>query len=310
LKKEGGLMKRNENRYYSKSLTYKAYIPYFFLAPAIILLLIFFFVPVFSALIMSFTDFDIYSLGNLSNVRLIGLKNYKVLLDDPIFWQALRNTVYFVFIGGPITIIVSLFTAIIVNSKVVWVRSVFRLGFFTPVITTMVAVAVVWRYIYQPQYGLLNYLFSLVGIAGRDWLGDPLWSMPAIILLAIWKNFGYNMIIFLAGLQLIPDHLYEAARIDGAGKWKQFTNITIPMLAPTTLFVSVVTLIGYFQFFAEPYIMTNGGPLNSTISIVLLMYREGFRFWRMGYAASVAFMLFIIILIMTIIQLRLQKEKV
>jgi multiple sugar transport system permease protein len=304
------MRKSSKSLYSSKSLSYKTYAPYLFITPAILLLLIFFFIPVAAAFIMSFTDFDIYSLGDFSKARFIGFENYKALLSDPVFWQSFRNTAYFVFVGGPLTIFVSLFTAVIINSKAVWLKPVFRLGFFTPVVTTLVAVAVVWRYIYQPKFGLLNYLLSLVGVQGTDWLGDPIWSMPAIILLSIWKNFGYNMIIFLAGLQLIPEHLYEAARIDGASKWKQFTNITIPMLAPTTLFVSVVTLIGYFQFFAEPFIMTNGGPLNSTVSIVLLMYREGFRFWRMGYATAVAFMLFVIILIMTLIQLRVQKEKV
>jgi len=285
------------------------YAPYIFIAPSIILLLIFFFIPVLSALVMSFTDFDIYSLGDFSKARFIGFENYMTLLSDPIFWQSFRNTIYFVFLGGPLSIAVSLIAALAVNSKVVWMKPLFRLGFFLPVVTSLVAVAVVWRYVYHPKFGLLNYLLSMVGIGGQDWLGDPLLAMPALIVLAIWKNFGYNMIIFLAGLQIIPEHLYEASKIDGATKWQQFTNITLPQLAPTTLFVSVVTLIGYFQFFAEPYIMTNGGPLNSTISIVLMMYREGFRFWKMGYAASVAFMLFLIIIIMTFIQIRLQKEK-
>jgi multiple sugar transport system permease protein len=276
----------------------------------LLLLAIFFFLPVFAAFIMSFTDFDIYSLGVFSKVRFTGLANYRTLLTDQNFWQALWNTAYFVIVGGPLTILVSLVMAVVVNSKAVWLRPVFRLGFFAPVVTTLVAVAVVWRYIYHPRFGLINYLLSLFGIGGQDWLGNPYFAMPALILLAVWKNFGYNMMIFLAGLQTIPEQLYEAARIDGAGKWRQFTSITIPMLAPTTLFVSIVTMIGYFQFFAEPYIMTQGGPLNSTLSIVLMMYREGFRFWRMGYAASVAFMLFLIISVMTMIQLRLQRQKV
>jgi multiple sugar transport system permease protein len=177
-----------------------------------------------------------------------------------------------------------------------------------PVVTTLVAVAIVWRFIYHPKSGILNYLLDLIGIGGVDWLGDPNWAMPAIILMAVWKNFGYNMIIFIAGLQNIPTDLYEAADIEGASGWQQFKNITMPMLAPTTLFISIITLIGYFQLFAEPYVMTQGGPLNKTLSIVLYMYQEGFRWWNMGYSAALAFILFFIILIFTLIQLKVQKE--
>ncbi len=174
---------------------------------------------------------------------------------------------------------------------------------------TLVAVAVVWRYLYHPHYGLLNYGLSLLGLGPIDWLGDPNWAMPAIILLAIWKNFGYNMIIFIAGLQSIPEHLYEAARIDGANAWRQFWHVTLPMLSPTFLFVGIITMIGYFQLFAEPYVMTQGGPSNSTLSVVLLMYEEGFRWWNMGYASAVAFILFAIIMSATLLQLRLRKGK-
>jgi multiple sugar transport system permease protein len=175
-------------------------------------------------------------------------------------------------------------------------------------VTTLVAVAIVWRYLYHPQYGLFNYALGWIGIGPIDWLGDPRWSMPAIILLAVWKNFGYNMLIFIAGMQTIPRELYEAADLDGAGALRQFRHVTLPMLAPTFLFVGVITMIGYFQLFAEPYVMTAGGPLRSTTSLVLLMYEEGFRWWRMGTAAAVAFILFAIILVWTLIQFRLQRE--
>jgi len=156
---------------------------------------------------------------------------------------------------------------------------------------------------------LLNYALGAFGIGPIDWLGDPKWAMPAIILMAVWKNFGYNMLIFIAGLQAIPEELYESARIDGAGALRQFRSITLPMLSPTLVFVAVITMIGYFQLFAEPYVMTQGGPLRSTTSMVLLMYEEGFRWWRMGYAASIAFVLFLIILTATLLQLRLQKRE-
>ena len=281
---------------------------YWFIAPALTLIAVFFFLPVAGALLLSFTDFDIYALGNLDNLRFVGLANYGQLLQDPLFWMALRNTLYFVLVGGPLSVGVSLLAALLLNSRLLRWKGFFRTALFLPVVTTLVAVAVVWRYLYQPRYGLLNYGLSRLGIAPIDWLGDPAWAMPAIILLAVWKNFGFNMIIFIAGLQSIPAHLYEAARIDGASAWQQFRYLTLPMLAPTFLFVTVITMIGYFQLFAEPYVMTQGGPSNRTLSVVLLMYQEGFRWWNMGYAAAVAFVLFAIILAATLIQLRLRRE--
>lgn len=257
---------------------------------------------------MSFTDFDIYALGNLSNMRFVGLKNYYNLLNDPLFWASIKNTFYFVIVGGPLSVATSLGAALLLNSKLIKYKSIFRLVYFLPVVTTLVAVSIVWRYIYHPRFGLLNYILSLLGVGQIDWLGDPTFSMPAIILLAVWKNFGYNMIIFIAGLQNIPEELYEAASIEGATAWQKFKSITVPMLAPTSLFIGVITMIGYFQLFAEPYVMTQGGPLNSTLSIVLYMYQEGFRWWNIGYSTAIAFLLFVIILIGTVIQFKLQKE--
>lgn len=282
---------------------------YFFLAPALIPIFVFFFVPALAALVLSFTDFDIYSLGNLEYARFVGLKNYRQLLDDPLFWKAMANTFYYVLVGGPLSIAASLGTALLLNSKLVRFRSFFQTVYFAPVVTTLVAVAVVWRFLYHPRFGLLNYTLSVFGIAPIDWLGDPVWAMPAIILMSIWKNFGYNMIIFVAGLQNIPTQLYEAARMDGANTWQQFKNITLPMLAPTTVFVSIIAMIGNFQLFTEPYVMTQGGPVNSTLSIVLLMYQQGFRWWNLGYSAAIAFVLFGVILLGSLIQSRLQKRE-
>lgn len=279
-----------------------------FVAPALLVIFIFFFVPVAAAFLLSFTDFDIYALGNLEYLRFVGLGNYLRLIQDPLFWIALRNTLYFVLIGGPLSIGVSLGVALLLNSKLVRFKGVFRSVLFMPVVTTLVAVAVVWRYLYHPRYGLLNYGLGLIGGVGPiDWLGDPTWAMPAIILMAVWKNFGFNMIIFIASLQSIPQHLYEAARIDGADAWRQFRHVTLPLLGPTFTFVTLITLIGYFQLFAEPYVMTQGGPAHSTLSIVLFMYEQGFRWWDLGYAAAVAFVLFLIILAATFLQLKLQK---
>lgn len=285
----------------------KLKIVFFFLAPAIGAILIFFFIPVLAAFIISFTDFDIYTLGDFSTLRFIGLDNYTKLLTDELFWTSLKNTFYFVLVAGPLSIAVSLFAALLLNSKLTKFKSLFRLAYFLPVITTLVAVAIVWRFIYHPNFGILNFFLGLFGINPIDWLGDPFWAMPSIIILAVWKNFGYNMIIFIAGLQNIPEELYEAADIEGANGFQKFVHITLPMLAPTTLFVSIITMIGYFQLFAEPYVMTQGGPLNKTLSIVQYMYQEGFRWWNMGYSASIAFVLFIIIFIGTLIQFKVQK---
>ncbi|MGE5679480.1 MAG: carbohydrate ABC transporter permease [Bacillota bacterium] len=281
---------------------------YIFLAPALSAIFIFFFIPVIAAFILSFTDFDIYALGTITNARFIGFDNYIRLFDDPLFWKALKNTFYFVAASGPLSVFVSLGAAILLNSKLVKFKGMFRMVYFMPVVTTLVAVAIVWRFIYHPRYGILNYFLGLFGISPLDWLGDPNWAMPAIILLSIWKNFGYNMIIFIAGLQNIPEYLYEAAVIEGAGAFQQFRKITLPMLAPTTLFVGIITMIGYFQLFSEPYIMTQGGPLNSTLSVVQYMYHEGFRWWNMGYSASLAFVLFFIIFIATLVQMKVQKN--
>jgi len=278
-----------------------------FLSPSLVALSLFFFVPVLGSFALSFTDFDIYALGDLRYLRFVALKNYVSLLSDPLFWKAFFNTVYFVTIGVPLSVFVSLAAALLLQSNLVRWKSFFRSVYFAPVVTTLVAVAVVWRYLYHPRFGLLNSVLGTIGIAPVNWLGDPTWAMPAIIVLAVWKNFGYNMLIFIAGLQNIPEELYEAARIDGATPSDLFKTITLPMLAPTSLFVGLTTMIGYFQLFAEPYVMTQGGPLNATLSIVLLMYQHGFRWWSIGYAASIAFVLFAIVFLTSMIQLRLQK---
>ena len=279
-----------------------------FLAPALIAIALFFFVPVLAAFVLSFTDFDIYSLADIQFARFVGFRNYARIFEDPLFWKALRNTTYFLVVGGPLSIAVSLSAALMLHSKLVRFKGFFRVIYFSPVVTTLVAVAAVWRFIYHTRFGVLNYLLSFVGISPVDWLGDPAWAMPAIILLAVWKNFGYNMIIFIAGLQNIPSELYEAASIDGAGRLQQFRSITLPMLAPTTLFITIITMIGYFQLFAEPYVMTQGGPLHGTLSIVLLMYEQGFRWWNMGYSAAIAFVLFGLIAIVSGIQSQLQRR--
>jgi multiple sugar transport system permease protein len=276
-----------------------------FAGPAVALIGVFFFVPVLAGLVLSFTDFDIYAIGDPSTVRLVGFENYRRILANPEFWNALRVTFAYVLFGAPLSVLVSLVAALLVNTKLVRFKSLFRVIFFAPVVTTLVAVAIVWRYLYHPKYGLLDYALSRVGLPTVDWLGDPHFALFAIIVLAVWKNFGYNMLIFVAGLQAIPEELYEAADLDGAGWWQRFRHVTLPGLAPVFLFVGVTTMIGNFQLFSEPYVMTQGGPLRSTTSVVLMMYEEGFRWWRMGMASAIAFILFAIILASTLIQMRL-----
>ena len=229
---------------------------------------------------------------------------------SPEFWQALKNTFYFAIVGGPLTIAVSLGTALLLNAKLVRFKSFFRTIYFTPFVTTLVAVAIVWRYLYHTRYGLLNYTLGHFGIGPIDWLGNPHWAMPAIILMSVWKNFGYNMLIFIAGLQAIPQISTTRPRSTAPARCADSSAVTLPLLGPTLFFVGVITMIGYFQLFSEPYVMTQGGPLRATTSVVLLMYEEGFRWWRMGYAAAIAFVLFIVILIATLLQFRLQKERV
>jgi multiple sugar transport system permease protein len=279
---------------------------WWFLAPALSLIGVFFAVPILAGLVMSFTDFDLYAIGSPETIRFVGLRNYGQVLADGEFWRAMRNTAFFVGVGGPLSVLTSLVAALLVNAKLARWKGLFRTIYFMPVVTTMVAVAIVWRYLLHPRYGLINAGLGGLGLPGVDWLGDPHWAMPAIILLAVWKNFGYNMLIFIAGLQAIPEELYEAAELDGAGARERFWHVTLPSLGPTFLFVGVMTMIGQFQIFAEPYVMTQGGPLRSTVTVVLLMYEQGFRWWRMGLATSMAFVLFVVTLLATLVQLKLQ----
>ena len=279
-----------------------------FLAPGLFAITVLFLIPIGAALLLSLTDFDIYSLGDIAHTRFVGLRNYTNLLADPLLWKAMRNTALFLFVGGPLTLGVALAAALLLHAKVTRGKGLFRTIFFTPYVTTLVAVAVVFRYLYHPRFGLIDHALGWVGIPPIDWLGDPRWAMPAIILLAVWKNFGYATILFVAGLQAIPESLYEAARLEGASAWQTFRKVTVPLLAPTLLFLGVMTTIGYFQFFAEPYVMTGGGgPLNATLSVGLLMYKNGFRWWNMGYAAAIAFVLFLVVLGLTAVQFKLQK---
>ena len=282
---------------------------WWFLAPALAVLGVFFLLPVIAGLGLSLTDYDIYALANIHDLRFVGLHNYWDLLHRPMFWDALGHTLYFVIVGVPLSLLASLGSALLLNSSAARLKPLFRTALFAPVVTTVVAVAVIWRYLFNTQFGVVNFVLSHLGIPPIDWLGDPHWAMPMIILFAVWKNFGYNMIILLAGLQAIPVDLYEAARIDGASAWRQFLHITLPALSPILLMVGILTVSGYFQLFAEPYVITEGGPLQSTVSVLYLMYDQGFKWWNMGTASAVAFLLFLVMFAVTALMWRFGEAR-
>lgn len=279
-----------------------------FVAPAMIAIGLFFALPVIAALLLSLTDFDIYALANLDNLRFVGVQNYERLLTNPLFWGAMKNTLTFAVLGVPLSIAASLAAAVILNARVVKWRPIWRVMFFAPYVTTLVATAVVWRYLLHTRYGVINWALQSVGLPAVDWLGQPSTSIPAILMFVVWKIFGYNMLIFLAVLQTVPDDLYEAARIDGAGPWKQFRHVTLPAIAPTMLLVSIISVASFFQLFAEPYVMTQGGPAQSTVTVLYFMYEEGFKWWNLGSASAVAFVLFLCILAITLVQLAVAKR--
>ncbi|MFN8081752.1 MAG: sugar ABC transporter permease [Kineosporiaceae bacterium] len=263
--------------------------------------------PVISSLYMSFTDIKARDLRSPFAVNLVGFDNYVRAVGDETFRQAALNTVYFVIVGVPLTLGIALAAALALDKGITRFRSLFRVGYYTPVVTSIVAVAVVWRFLLQPENGLVNTVLGWVGITGPDWLGSTRWSMPSLIVMASWRNFGTAMIIFLAGLQSVPAMLHEAASLDGASSWQRFRYVTLPLMRPTLLFVTVTTGIGYLQFFEEPFVMTQGGPLNSTVSVSMYTYQQ-FGFGNYGFAASMSYLLFVVVVALTALQFRLLRS--
>lgn len=258
--------------------------------------------PVLATFVISFSSW------NLSDsFAFNGIDNYKELFQDPVFLQVLRNTLYFTIVSVPIGIVLSLLLAVMLNQKLRFIRF-YRAAFFIPVISSMVAVSVIWQWIYNPEYGLLNYALSWFGIDGPAWLTNPNWAMPTVIMTSIWKNLGFNMLIFLAGLQSISDSYYEAADIEGAKWYSKFWSITLPLLSPTTFFVTVMSIINSFQVFDTVYLMTQGGPARSTLVLVYYIFQNAFQYFQMGYASAMAYVLFFIVLIVTLIQFWRQKK--
>ena len=284
-------------------------IAWVFASPWIIIFVVFMAAPIIASLILSFTDFGIANIANPFNLNFIGFRNYVQLGHDPTFIAAVLNTLEFVVIGIPLDVILGLLIAVGLNRGVGAFRSIFRVGYYLPVVTSIVAIAVIWRYLYDPDVGLINTVLHQVGLSGVDWLGNPNLAMPSIIVLAVWRNVGGAMIIFLAGLQGIDKTLYEAAHIDGAGSFARFRFVTLPMLQPTILFVVVTTTIGFLQVFSEPFVMTGGGPLNRTLTVSMYLYQQGFNFFNQGYASSIAYVMFVVIAIVTLIQFRIFRPQ-
>ncbi|MBM7552137.1 carbohydrate ABC transporter permease [Thalassobacillus pellis] len=287
---------------------YKNRHPYMFIAPAVILLAVFSVIPIGVALVISFTDMNLKGLADWSSISFIGIENYKQLFSDDTFLKSIYNTFFYVIIGVPLVIICSLSIALLLNYGSNWLFTTFRAVYYMPSITNIIAVAVIWGYLYNTEYGLFNYLLSFLSVENIPWLGEPTIAKISLIILAVWKGIGINMIIFLAALQGIPKSYYEAAEIDGANRIQMLFHVTLPLLRYATFFVSVTTLIGWMQFFEEPFVMTEGGPLNGTMSIALFIYKEGFQFSQFGYAAAGSFVLFAMIIIVTVLQFKLRKS--
>jgi multiple sugar transport system permease protein len=279
-----------------------------FALPFTLLFLVFMAGPVLASLVMSFTDMRSGDLRNPLAVDFLGLDNFTRLLHDELFVKAAGNTAIFVLLGVPLTMVAGLAAAVGLNSALVRFRALFRVGYYLPVVTSIVAIAVVWRFLLQPDSGLVNSLLRLVGVSGPNWLGSTQLALPSLIVMAAWRNLGFQMVIFLAGLQAIPQHLYEAARIDGASRWNQFRYVTLPMLRPTMLFVGVITTIGYLQFFEEPFVMTRGGPLSATLSVSFHIYNQ-FGFGNYGYASAMSYVLFLAIVLLSIVWFRFLRQE-
>ncbi|MCW3840600.1 sugar ABC transporter permease [Micromonospora yasonensis] len=279
-----------------------------FSAPFTVLFLVSMALPVVVSLVMSFTDLRSTDLRNPLAVNVVGIDNYTRLFSDQLFLRSSVNTLVFVIAGVPLTMVLALAAATALNSGLVRFRALFRVGFYLPVVASIVALSVVWRFLLDPEVGLVNNLLRLVGIDGPNWLYDARLALPSLIVMAAWRNLGFLMVIFLAGLQAVPADLYEAATLDGATRWQQFRNVTLPMLRPTLLFGGVITGIGYLQFFEEPLVMTQGGPLSSTLSVSFHIYNQ-FGFGNYGYAAAGSYVLFLAIVALSVVQFRLLGER-
>jgi len=274
-----------------------------YLLPTIIGFFVFILGPVIASFLLGFTEWDL-----LTPPKWIGLENYRVMLfDTPLFWTTLRNALYYTVLYVPGAVILPLFVAVLMNQQLRGV-TIYRSIYFLPVVTSTVAVALVWQWLYNPEFGPINYALKLVGIKGPAWIASPQWAMPALVVMSVWQVVGYNMVIYLAGLQSIPEEYYEAAQIDGATRWRQFFHITVPLISPTIFFILIISIIGSLQVFEQTYILTQGGPAYATLTIAFYIYQQAFQFFHMGFGAALSYVLFVIILLLTLIQFWVQRR--
>lgn len=279
-----------------------------FAAPVLLATVLVLVLPTAGALLLSVTDFDIYALANIGNLRFIGTDNYAELFHTPSFWRAVGNTLLFAGLGVPAAIGASLLTAMVISAATVRWKPLWRLLLFAPYVTTLVATALVWRYVLDTRTGLLNFALSGFGIAPVDWLGNPRTSIPATLIFIVWKAFGYNILVFTAALSTVSRDLYEAARLDGARAWARFRHVTLPAIGPALLLAAVLSVANFLQIFTEPYVMTHGGPAQSTETVLYFMFDQGFTWWNLGMASAVAVILFVAILLLTAAQAHLGRR--
>ncbi|MFP5355194.1 MAG: carbohydrate ABC transporter permease [Gemmatimonadota bacterium] len=282
--------------------------PYLLVAPAMVLIVAFGILPIVVAAGVSLTDLDIGGLGDWSRIKFVGLDNYTALFADPEFWQALRNTGLFVVVGVPAIVVISLTIALLLNSRDSRLLRALRAFYFVPAITGIVAISLVWGYLFNTQFGLFNWLLSLVGVAPVEWLSDPAVAKLSVGWVAVWRGIGLNTIIFLAALQGVPRDYLEAAALDGAGALRATWSVVLPLLRFAIFFVVVTTTIAWLQFFDEPFVLTDGGPLGATTSMSLFLYKQGFRLNQFGYASAGSLVLFAAIAVITWLQLRARRE--
>jgi multiple sugar transport system permease protein len=274
-----------------------------YLLPTIIGFLVFVSGPVIASFVISFTKWHL-----LTPPSWIGLDNYrKMLFEVPLCWKAFRNTLQYTLLYIPASVILPLLLAVVMNQELRGI-SFYRSVYFLPVVTSTVAVALVWQWLYNPEFGPINYVLDLVGIKGPGWISSTKWAMPSVVIMSVWQVLGYNMVIYLAGLQGISEEFYDAAAIDGASRWRQFLHITVPLISPATFFVLIMSIIGSLQAFEQIYILTEGGPGYATHTLAYLIYLEAFQWFHMGFASALAWVVFILILVLTLIQFRIQRR--
>lgn len=295
------LDKRNINLYKKGDFTSAM----LFLSPTLIIFTVFILFPVFFSFYLSFHKWNLFG----GETTFIGFDNYTRMFRNPEFWQVLKNTAVYTIGTIPINMALSLWVAFILNKKIIG-KKFLRTAFFAPVIISPVAAALIWRWLYDPNFGLINYCIAALGFAPINWLNEPTAAMFALIIVGVWKTFGVNMILFSAGLQGIPESYYEAAELDGAGRWDKFWKITVPLLSPTTFFIMIMSMISSFQVFDIVYVLTSGGPLGSTKVLVFYVYEYAFKFFEMGYSSAISYFLFAVLFLLTMLQIRFMKNRV